>query len=560
MECTKAILQHAGDPTEKPPVDNIVITDHSERYDIVRSVVGGPYQMVFSRRHAHAVFVLSEDRLSVEGRVTSSGYKISVNGNPLGHEEVCSLDDGDIIELLRHPDPAIEAKIDRSMYRYRVVLTHIHKAPVDEQRTITTTVARAKVTTDPEKMKRNIPNVPGCEPTSKRLKVSRRESTADCTSTKALSYEKHHTDDSIEQKPTVSDVQQVQDYLAQNKANAPSETSLVGVIATVSETNNSANDVPQTKHNEPDNELDQSFECVVCMELFAFPTTLSCGHSFCFSCAVASRVHDNIKCALCRADHGGNLKPSITLNTICEMLAKKLGKDSFADWEERCKEGKGLAKMERDRPATSKSKKYRGVSYTPRSYTQEPQLPPPPPIDPNLARVQAAITSVAAETRIEVPNLVHGVPRGPSVVELKLHNSQTVGCMCPGCDETISLHAEVVSINRRHSLEYHMHCINKAFTCTPMIAKVFVDGYFLRIESQYFNDRLYNLILLQGNNDPVLCARVLAKLLSESTRRRLSTLCNRLRTNVAPAVSLVYNPTADEIGGISLDVATCNPS
>jgi Lon protease-like protein len=68
-------------------------------------------------------------------------------------------------------------------------------------------------------------------------------------------------------------------------------------------------------------DIENEFECVLCLKLFYEPATLPCGHTFCRHCVGQSTLFNN-KCPLCRTVFHANFKPpvTVTLKNILEKL------------------------------------------------------------------------------------------------------------------------------------------------------------------------------------------------------------------------------------------------
>jgi len=59
--------------------------------------------------------------------------------------------------------------------------------------------------------------------------------------------------------------------------------------------------------------------CTLCYELFAEPTTLTCGHTFCMHCMRKSLAYKN-HCPICRKIISQSLKPNSVIKSICNQF------------------------------------------------------------------------------------------------------------------------------------------------------------------------------------------------------------------------------------------------
>ena len=89
-------------------------------------------------------------------------------------------------------------------------------------------------------------------------------------------------------------------------------------------------------------EIESTIECCICMESFALPTTLGCGHSMCITCAQQAGANKGIVCPLCRAPHKGKMTVSFALHNVSAMVAKSLKADALAEYDKRVAQGRAI--------------------------------------------------------------------------------------------------------------------------------------------------------------------------------------------------------------------------
>ena len=89
-------------------------------------------------------------------------------------------------------------------------------------------------------------------------------------------------------------------------------------------------------------EIESTIECCICIESFALPTTLGCGHSMCITCAQQAGASKGIVCPLCRAPHKGKMTVSFALHNVSAMVAKSLTADALVEYDKRVAQGRAI--------------------------------------------------------------------------------------------------------------------------------------------------------------------------------------------------------------------------
>jgi len=87
----------------------------------------------------------------------------------------------------------------------------------------------------------------------------------------------------------------------------------------------------------------EHYQCTICSDVFAHPTSLLCGHTFCFECIFTWYiVHKNQQCPICRQDVN-------QIPTNCQLLLKSQIDLYFKDqpgkqeeYQERLKKGEEM--------------------------------------------------------------------------------------------------------------------------------------------------------------------------------------------------------------------------
>ena len=69
-------------------------------------------------------------------------------------------------------------------------------------------------------------------------------------------------------------------------------------------------------------EIENEFQCSICLDFYVEPTTTICGHTFCSQCISKSLISKN-KCPLCKTKISNNkMCPSLSINFITKSYVK----------------------------------------------------------------------------------------------------------------------------------------------------------------------------------------------------------------------------------------------